>query len=74
MKPQFIHQSITDDRVIEAVSSDSQGGCCIVCGAEDPGPMEPDAPKAYCKECDRPYLYPWEEILIRGYYHESQEA
>lgn len=74
MKRREIHPSITDTKVIESVSADDESGCCLACGTEDPGPMEPDARQSKCEECGRYYVFPWQEILLRGYYHQTTEA
>lgn len=74
MKRREIHPSITDTKVIESVSADDESGCCLACGTEDPGPMEPDARRSRCFACDQYYVFPWQEILLRGYYHQTTEA
>jgi len=58
-----IHESITVERVIEAVSEDDCIGFCVACGEETNG-VEPDARKYTCDSCDEKTVYGAEELLI----------
>lgn len=58
-----LHESITEDRIVEAVSADDCLGICIVCGEEAYG-VEPDARNYKCESCGAREVYGAEEILI----------
>ena len=58
-----IHESITLDRIMEAVEEDDFRGFCIACGA-DAYEVEPDARGYECPECDRKGVYGAEELLL----------
>lgn len=59
-----IHESITTDRIIEAIQLDENVGFCTACGSEQGG-CEPDARRHRCESCDEPAVYGAEEILLR---------
>tara|TARA_R110000744_G_scaffold56359_12_gene118932 strand:+ start:1117 stop:1329 length:213 start_codon:yes stop_codon:yes gene_type:complete len=62
-----IHDSITSDRVCEAVESQTFGlenpGFCIECGADHDG-CEPDAEKYECYDCGAMAVYGAEQLLL----------
>lgn len=45
--------------------TEESGGYCLACGAEAYG-IEPDARKYKCEECDKPFVYGAEELLMMG--------
>jgi hypothetical protein len=59
-----IHESITTDRIIEAIQLDEYAGFCMACGNEQGG-CEPDARGYRCESCDEPAVYGAEELLFR---------
>ena len=62
-----IHDSITPERVIEAVKSEMFGlgnpGFCIACGADHDN-CEPDAREYECYECGENKVYGAAELLL----------
>jgi hypothetical protein len=62
-----IHQSITEDRIIEAcerrMTRLDDPGFCIACGNEQGG-CEPDARRYQCEACGDYEVYGAEELLI----------
>ena len=58
-----MHESITTERVIEAVEADDNMGFCTACGEEAYG-VEPDARKYECESCGAKAVYGAEELLI----------
>ena len=62
-----MHESITADRVIEAVEESHHNltspGFCVACG-EDVDGVEPDARKYHCEGCDEDEVYGAEELLF----------
>ena len=68
-----VHESITADRVTEAVErhnlSLDDPGFCLACGADAEG-VEPDARRYTCESCGEPRVYGAEEVLLMGAYHE----
>jgi hypothetical protein len=58
-----IHESITVDRVIEAIELDESVGFCTACGNEQGG-CEPDARRYRCEACDERAVYGAEELLF----------
>ena len=58
-----LHDSITEDRVIEAVARDDYTGFCVACGAEQ-GCCEPDARKYRCEACGQRAVYGAEQLLF----------
>jgi len=62
-----IHESITAERVMEAVedshSSLANPGFCLACGADAEG-VEPDARKYECECCGKRAVYGAEELLM----------
>ena len=58
-----IHESITADRVIEAIELDESVGFCTACGNEQGG-CEPDARRYRCESCDERAVYGAEELLF----------
>lgn len=58
-----IHESITPERVIEAVKDDYYRGFCVYCGEEADG-VEPDAREYICEACGAPGVYGAEELLF----------
>jgi hypothetical protein len=58
-----IHESITEDRVVELVSADDNLGICLFCGKEADC-IEPDARDYKCSFCGMNKVYGAEEILI----------
>ncbi len=63
-----IHESITTERVCEAVERHNttldNPGFCTQCGA-DAERVEPDAEGCECEICDAPAVCGAEELLIR---------
>lgn len=59
-----IHDSITVNRVMEAVEQDDNLGFCNACGDEVSG-VEPDACGYECECCGEAAVYGAEELLIR---------
>lgn len=62
-----IHESITEERVIDAVkrsySTLDNPGFCIACGHEQDG-CEPDARNYECESCGERKVFGAEELLI----------
>ena len=58
-----LHDSITEDRVIDAVERDDCSGFCVACGAEQGG-CEPDARKYPCEACGQRTVYGAEQLLF----------
>jgi hypothetical protein len=58
-----IHESITEDRVVDLVSADDYVGICLFCG-EEADCIEPDARDCKCSSCGMNKVYGAEEILI----------
>lgn len=62
-----MHESITEERVMEAVDRYNtcldNPGFCIKCGNEQDG-CEPDARKYTCESCDSKAVYGAEELLM----------
>lgn len=62
-----MHESITEDRVIEAVErrmrSLDNPGFCLSCGEEAEG-CEPDARRYECEHCGERKVYGADEILF----------
>jgi hypothetical protein len=58
-----IHESITSERVMEAIESDNYVGFCLSCGEEYEG-IEPDAYKYKCDACLQLAVCGAEEILF----------
>ena len=62
-----LHQSITSDRVLEAVenayTSLDNPGFCIACGADADG-CEPDMRKGECEACGARGVYGAEELMF----------
>jgi hypothetical protein len=62
------HDSITLDRVIEAVeraqTSLDNPGLCIACGADAEG-VEPDACNYECEACGQHRVFGADELLLR---------
>jgi hypothetical protein len=58
-----IHESITQDRVIEAIEADDHLGFCVSCGAEAYG-VEPDAQDYFCEMCEESSVFGAEELLL----------
>jgi hypothetical protein len=58
-----MHESVTLDRVMEAVQDDDNMGFCLACGEEAFG-VEPDARNYECESCGANRVYGAEEILI----------
>jgi len=58
-----IHESITTERIIEAIEEDDNIGFCTACG-EDKYGVEPDARKYECESCGKNEVYGAEELLI----------
>jgi DNA-directed RNA polymerase subunit RPC12/RpoP len=51
------------DRVLEALSEDSDIGFCKACGAETDG-VEPDARNYECEACGARHVFGAQELLI----------
>lgn len=66
-----IHESITEERVCEAVEQSmlelENIGLCLNCGAEH-GECEPDARNYICESCRCPDVFGAQEILIAEYF------
>lgn len=66
-----IHESITEQRVMEAAEDSTFGmgstGFCIECGAEQSG-CEPDAREYECDGCGERQVFGAQELLITGQY------
>lgn len=62
-----MHESITVDRVLEAVerasTSTDNPGFCLACGEEVEG-VEPDAQRYECEYCGERGVYGAEEVLL----------
>ncbi len=58
-----IHESVTQERVVEMVELDHNGGFCIACG-EEAFCVEPDARRYTCESCDAKAVYGAEELLF----------
>lgn len=62
-----IHESITEDRVMDAVEACTYGtenpGFCIACGADHDG-CEPDARNYKCYECGKREVYGAEQVML----------
>jgi len=59
-----LHESITADRVIEAIQLDECLGFCTACGNEQSG-CEPDARNYRCDSCDERAVFGAEELLSK---------
>ena len=63
-----LHESITPERVMEAVersqTSLDNPGFCVACGAEAEG-VEPDARRYECEACREPGVFGADELLFR---------
>lgn len=57
------HDSVTEERVVEAVSSDDCIGFCLSCG-EEACNVEGDARGYTCDACDEPQVFGCQEILL----------
>jgi hypothetical protein len=61
------HASITLDRVMEAAEREmfslDNPGFCLLCGEEADG-CEPDAREYTCENCDGPFVYGAQELLL----------
>lgn len=61
------HESLTDDRIIDAVerhrTSLDNPGFCLACGAEADG-VEPDARDYECEGCGQHQVFGAEELLM----------
>jgi predicted RNA-binding Zn-ribbon protein involved in translation (DUF1610 family) len=57
-------ETISLERVMEAIRADDDVGFCIACGAKVYG-IEPDARKYSCEECGKPQVYGAQELLFR---------
>lgn len=62
-----IHESLTEDVIIEAVEATMFGtaniGFCIHCGCEADG-CEPDMEKGFCAGCERREVYGAEQLMF----------
>jgi hypothetical protein len=58
-----IHESLTTDRIIEAIEADEYIGFCTACGNEQDG-CEPDARRYRCEACDERAVYGAQELLL----------
>jgi hypothetical protein len=57
------HESVTVDRVIEAVELDDNIGICLACG-EEQGGCEPDARNYECESCGEKQVFGAEELIV----------
>jgi len=57
------HESITLERITEAVKSDCYIGFCLLCGEEADG-VEPDARRYRCDNCGNCAVFGAEELLL----------
>lgn len=62
-KLRTMHESITVDRVCDALESDEMIGFCLSCG-DEAWNVEPDACGYPCETCDEPAVYGVQEILF----------
>jgi len=62
-KNRSIHPSITEARIIDAISRDDGTGFCIECGGERDG-CEPDAVNYNCPACSQPEVYGADNVLL----------
>jgi hypothetical protein len=58
-----IHESVTVDRIIEALEYENTLGFCVLCGEEATG-VEPDAHRYPCESCGKKGVYGAEELLF----------
>ena len=58
-----VHESITIDRIVDAVKEDDNLGFCIFCG-EEAYDVEPDARMYTCDSCGKKGVYGAEELLV----------
>lgn len=63
-----MHETITQDRIMEAIERGNVGldnpGFCIECGEERDG-CEPDARRYLCDACGKRAVYGAEELLLQ---------
>jgi Zn finger protein HypA/HybF involved in hydrogenase expression len=57
------HETITEDRVMEAVEQDDNTGFCLACGDDAYG-VEPDARRYRCETCGERQVYGAEELAL----------
>jgi predicted RNA-binding Zn-ribbon protein involved in translation (DUF1610 family) len=58
-----MHESVTIDRITDAIEEDDNVGFCTACGAEAYN-VEPDARRYRCEECGERAVYGAEELLL----------
>jgi hypothetical protein len=58
-----LHETITVDRILDAVKCDESLGFCTNCGADADG-VEPDARNYKCECCGQPWVFGAEELLL----------
>lgn len=59
------HESLTLDRIMQAVEEDENLGFCTACGEEAYG-VEPDAEHYACECCGAKRVFGAEQLLIMG--------
>ena len=59
-----IHESVTEQRVIDSVEADDQLGICLACGEDHDYPVEPDARRYPCSCCGKRAVYGAQEIMF----------
>lgn len=57
------HDSITEERILEAAQADEDIGFCLACGDEAWG-VEPDARNYKCSGCSEWQVFGAEELVI----------
>ena len=58
-----IPETLTLDKILEALEADAYLGFCLACGAAHEG-VEPDARRYECDECGMRRVYGAEEVLL----------
>jgi len=56
---------------LQAASEEGNQGFCLQCGIQVSG-VEPDTRKYTCENCDGPFVYGAEEIILMGCYDPSR--
>jgi hypothetical protein len=64
-----IHESVTAERVMQAIAEDCMLGICTACGEDFGDSLEPDAREVTCDSCGKPSVYGAEELLIQQLVH-----
>ena len=61
-----LHESITVERIMQAIEEDDNMGFCLLCGEKAYG-VEPDARRYKCESCDARAVFGAEEIRALPY-------